>query len=111
MSSEAFSVHIEEVDGTLRGTLTGELDMLTEPDLVEAFGRALENTAATNSVLDLRQLGFMDSSGLRAVMLCRQQAEGRGIGFSLVVEQGPVTRLLDLAGLRSWFSYDRASEL
>ena len=106
MSSDTlFNVHVEELDGTLRGTLVGELDMLTEPDLIAAVGHALDTTSATECLLDLRQISFMDSSGLRAVLLCKERAAARDIAFSLVVEQGPVTRLLDVAGVRSWFSY------
>lgn len=106
MSSDTlFTVHVEETGTTLMGTLVGELDLLTEPDLIAAFGSALDTTTATSCVLDLRQVAFMDSSGLRAVIVCSQQAKARGIDFSLVVEPGPVTRLLDLAGARSWFSY------
>ena len=106
MSSDTlFTVHVEETGSTLLGTLVGELDMLTEPDLVAALGSALETTTATSCVVDLRQVAFMDSSGLRAVIVCSEQAKARGIDFSLVVEPGPVTRLLDVAGVRSWFSY------
>ena len=106
MSSDTlFTVHIEEAGGILRGTVVGELDLLTEPELVAAFGQALESTAATSSVLDLRQVGFLDSSGLRAVLLCREAAAARDIGFSLAVDVGPVTRLLDVAGVRDWFTF------
>lgn len=102
-----FNVHIEEVAGTLRGVVVGELDLLTEPELLDTFVRALERTTATRSVLDLKQVGFMDSSGLRGVLLCREAAVARGVSFSLAVEQGPVTRLFDVAGVADWFTYDR----
>ena len=106
MSSDTlFTVHVEDTGGILRGTVGGELDMLTEPDLIAAFGQAIDTTSATSIVLDLRQISFIDSSGLRGVLLCNERAVDRGIPFALVVDTGPVTRLLDLAGVRSWFSY------
>ena len=106
MSSDTlFTVHLEEVDGTLRGTVVGELDLATEPELVGAFCQALDQTSATASVLDLRQVGFLDSCGLRALLLCRDEAVAKGIAFSLAIEKGPVSRLLDLAGVRDWFAY------
>ena len=106
MSSDTlFTVHLEEVGGTLRGTVVGELDMLTEPELVAAFGQALDETDATASVLALRQVGFVASSGLRAVLLCRDQAAAKGIGFSLAIEEGAVSCLLDVTGVRAWFAY------
>ena len=70
-----------------------------------AFGQALDQTSAAASVLDLHHVGFLDSSGLRALFRCRDQAAAKGIGFSLAVSEGPVTRLLDVAGVRDWFTY------
>jgi anti-sigma B factor antagonist len=106
MSSDTlFTVHIEEADGTLLGTVVGELDLLTEPELVGAFCQALDQTSATASVLDLTRVGFIDSSGLRGLFLCRDQAAAKGIGLSLAVDDGPVTRLFDVAGVRDWFTY------
>jgi len=106
MSSDTlFTVHFEDVGGTLRGTVVGELDLLTEPELVGAFGAALDSGSATASVLDVRQVGFIDSSGLRALLLCRDHAVARGVDFSLALADGPVSRLLDVAGVRAWFAY------
>jgi len=106
MSSDTlFTLSIEEAGGTMRATAIGELDMLTEPELVTAFSAALEHTTATASVLDLRQVGFMDSSGLRALLRCRDNAESKGIAFCLAIDDGPVTRLLDVAGVKDWFAY------
>jgi anti-anti-sigma factor len=104
-SDTLFTVHVEESADTLRGTLVGELDLLTEADLIAAFGQAIDTTSSTSILLDLRQISFMDSSGLRGVLQCKERAAARGIPFSLVVEPGPVTRLLDVAGVRSWFTY------
>ncbi len=106
MSSDTlFTVHIEEDAETMRGTVVGELDMLTEPELVTAFSSALEHTSAASAVLDLRQVGFMDSSGLRGLLRCKENAEARGIDFRLAIEGGPVNRLLDVAGVKDWFAY------
>ena len=56
-------------------------------------------------VLDLRDVGFIDSSGLRGLLLCRDQAAALGIEFSLAVAKGTVSRLLDVAGVQDWFTY------
>lgn len=106
MSSDTlFTLHIEEAGTTMRATVVGELDMLTEPELVTAFSGALEHTTATASVLDLRQVGFMDSSGLRALLRCKENAEAKGVAFSLAIDDGRVTRLLEVAGVKDWFAY------
>lgn len=106
MSSDTrFTFHIEEMGPVLLGTVVGELDLLTEPDLVSAFIQAVESSAATTSVLDMRHVGFMDSSGLRGVLVCRDRAVRRGLTFSLAVDGGPVRRFLDVAGVSDWFTY------
>ena len=100
-----FTVHIDDAGQTMRGTVVGELDLLTEPDLVIAFNTALHRSPATAAVLDLRQVGFIDSSGLRALLLCRDQAQEKGVGFFLAVAEGPVMRLLEVAGVKGSFTY------
>lgn len=106
MSDDAeFAFYVEERSPTLRVRLEGELDLITEPALVDAFIHALVGTAASTIVLDVRQVGFIDSSGLRALLLCRDHAARHGVGFALKVSPGPVTGLLKVAGVKDWFAY------
>jgi anti-sigma B factor antagonist len=100
-----FSVRVDAVGTTLRATVAGELDLGTEHQLVAAFIQGIKEAAATRAILDLRQLTFVDSSGLRALLLCRDHATQQRVGFSLEVDQGPVTRLLEVAGVKEWFTY------
>ena len=105
IGADDFAVQLEEVGTTLRAIVAGELDLATEPRLVAVFTRALKAATATTTVLDLRQLAFIDSSGLRGLLLCRDHAAQQGVAFSLEVDQGPVTRLLEVAGVKDWFTY------
>jgi len=75
----------------------GEIDLATT-ELVAAELAAARAEAA-EVVLDLRGVGFMDSSGLR--MLVEAQREAERLGSSLTLVRGPaaVQRLLDLTGL------------
>ncbi len=59
-------------------------------------------------MLDLAEVGFIDSSGLRSLLQARDACAARGLRFSLIVTDGPVSRLLDLAGVRDWFTYEPA---
>jgi anti-anti-sigma factor len=77
-----------EVRGEDRGGvrvihLTGELDIASVPALEEA----LEAADVPKVVVDLHELAFMDSTGLRAILLAARAAEERGASFALV--QGP----------------------
>jgi anti-sigma B factor antagonist len=78
--------------------LTGELDMATAPEL-EARAEGLCADGAVELTLDLRGLGFMDSTGLRAILAVREHCIGRTCEFSLIQAPRPVERLFELAGL------------
>ena len=62
-------------------SLTGELDLSGAGPLEEEFARLVAADSIARIVLDLRELDFMDSSGLRMVALAerRLRAEGRAL--------------------------------
>ena len=72
----------------------GDLDVATAPEFREAAERLAAAGNASRLVIDLRGLGFMDSSGLRALIAARDSAEVAGRDFAVV--QGPrqVQRLM-----------------
>jgi anti-anti-sigma factor len=93
---------LEHEDGRPVLRVEGEIDLLTTPVLVEALDGAL--TGSEHLTVDLTEVSFMDSTGLRALLETRRRAEGAGGTVVLrVVEGGPVARLLDLAGVRDLF--------
>jgi anti-anti-sigma factor len=76
--------------------MSGELDLATAPLLVAALdGAVLRGTDAT---FDLRDLGFIDASGLRLLMAVRRAI---GVGGRVFLRHpGPmVRRVLEFAGL------------
>ena len=100
-----FVVRPDRDGALLRITVSGELDLHTEGDLRAAFAAALAEGRPERTVLDLRGLQFLDSSGLRGVLICRDRARAAGCSFALAVVPGPVTRLLAVAGVETWFDY------
>ncbi|MEY2404860.1 MAG: anti-sigma factor antagonist [Acidimicrobiaceae bacterium] len=101
-----FGVAVHNDDNCLRLDVTGELDIAFEQDLVERARDAIAATKAPTVVIDLRRVSFIDSSGLRALLVCRDTAKERGVALLLAVEDGPVGRLLEVAGVRDWFDYE-----
>lgn len=65
--------------------LSGELDIASAPALEEVV--AAGSADGLGVVLDLRGLAFMDSTGLRSILMAAKAADERGTSFSLV--QGP----------------------
>jgi anti-sigma B factor antagonist len=78
--------------------LTGELDLAG----VDRFERLLSPDRAAGAatfVLDLRQLTFIDSSGLRAVIMADQRVRGQGGRFIVVRGPDRVNEVLEMTGV------------
>jgi anti-anti-sigma factor len=96
-------VHVALIDltGTVEGepsgalvlTLSGALDAASE-HLVSTWMSAFQ--AESNYVLDLSEVTFIDSFGLRALLSAQAVAEERGATFEL---RSPSRRALDLLSL------------
>ena len=81
---------------TLR--LSGDLDLSTGDTLEKELAR-LEEEGFGTLVLDLRTLGFMDSSGLRVILQADARAREAGRRLQLVPGPEPVHRVFRLAML------------
>ena len=106
MTTPQFSVTCSDDERVLRVVVEGELDMATEPELVDAVRKAVLDTSATRIVLDTAGLTFVDSSGLRALLMARDTATANDLPLTVVVVDGPVPRLFEAAGVTQWFTYE-----
>ncbi|MHA3703577.1 STAS domain-containing protein [Jatrophihabitans sp. YIM 134969] len=91
---------------TVRFTVAGDLDLVAERALVDDVVDVVRDTRPDRLVLDLTGVPFLDSSGLRGLLRCARAAEDHGVLLTLDVVPGPVTMLLDTAGVRNWFGYE-----
>ena len=107
---EAFSVRTERRADAAVVVPTGELDLATAPTLETALTKAF-GTDAGRVVLDLRELAFIDSSGLRTLLTARRRAEEAGSAFSLVAGHAALERTLEIAGVHKVFTWLPAEEL
>jgi anti-sigma B factor antagonist len=103
-SSPSFRVEVQPEHERVRVVPHGELDLVTVAQL-DAKIEELRSRGCATIALDLRQLAFMDSTGLR--LLLRLNAESRADGFRFVVidGEGPVRRLLRLTRIEGQFDY------
>jgi anti-anti-sigma factor len=76
----------------------GELDIATTPELEQALADANADAMA-EIVLDLRELTFMDSTGLRALAQANTQAEETGVALSIIRGPRQIERVLEISGL------------
>lgn len=76
----------------------GELDLATSPEL-EAQLRKVWDSGNEQLVIDLRELEFMDSTGLSIIVMAHQRLSDEGRQLSIVRGSQQVQRLLDLTGV------------
>jgi anti-anti-sigma factor len=86
-------------DGTATVTLRGELDLASIGALEESLG-AVEREAPARIVLDLSGLTFIDSSGLRVLLMANGRAQESGRELLLTESTDAVQRVLEMTGAR-----------
>ena len=76
----------------------GELDLATSPQLERAIVEATSE-AVPELVLDLRELTFLDSTGLRTLAQANLKAEQAGTTLSIWRGPHQIDRVLEISGL------------
>jgi len=89
--------------------VSGELDLRTGPELEERLTGAFRSGIEL-VILDLRQIDFMDSTGLRVLLAAHQRAHETGRRFALVRGADQVERVLTLTGVRDLLTVVDAPE-
>ena len=88
-------VESHEEGDRVRLTLVGELDIATVPRLEYAIETALA-PGRRSLVVDLRSLGFLDSSGLRQFIVLADRAREEGFELLLVRPAKPVLAIFQI---------------
>lgn len=102
-----FHVRSAEMNGALVIAISGEVDGAAETQFDQHVVDGVSTTEAERVVLDLSRVEFMDSTGLRMLLLCKRRAEERGIPLALALaSDSPVSRLIDLSGVAAMFQYE-----
>jgi anti-sigma B factor antagonist len=94
----------ESADGVVV-SLRGELDLASAPVLQRELLEVLEGSPE-RVALDLRDLTFLDSSGLGSLYRARQVADDRGVPFRLEGVPDQVRRVLDVTAMTPLFDLD-----
>jgi anti-sigma B factor antagonist len=82
----------------------GELDEYTGGELVSALA-----THPTVTSIDLGEVSFVDSAGLRALLVARHQREEAGTALHVCRSSTAVRRVMRLAGIAHLFAYQPGS--
>jgi len=90
-------MNISTSDGRVLAALSGEVDLSTVADVETRFEEVLEGAPAL-LVLDLREVTFLDSSGLRLMLRLDERQRSEGRRFTVVRGGRRVARVLELTG-------------
>jgi len=91
-------------DGRVLVRLGGELDLSSTPVLEQRL-RDARDEGGRQLVVDLRNLDFMDSTGLTLLVRWARGAEQDGYELALVRGEPRVHRLFELTGLDRTFTF------
>ena len=93
-----FNVRCEPREDAVVVIAAGEIDLATSPHLRAELLKP--EADAPKIVLDLRQVTFIDSSGLGVIVGQQKRSQEEGSSFSIAVDgASAVQRILDLSGL------------
>lgn len=92
-----FRITAASIDGATYLTVGGELDIHTAPKLEQAL--AEEAAKGGTLILDMEALTFVDSTGIRLLLLSWQESQRDGFVLRLTRGSDPVMRALELVGL------------
>jgi anti-anti-sigma factor len=90
--------------GTL--VVAGELDAHTAPELADALAELPEDA---DVMLDLSDLSFMDSSGLRVLISAHRSLTEAGQSLTLRHPSRSVQRLLSVSGLEGHLTVEESA--
>jgi anti-sigma B factor antagonist len=92
-----FQVAIEPDSEPTRVVASGELDAATAGQLAESLDGLPDGTTAVS--LDLADVTFIDSSGLRVIAAEVRRADETGRPFTVTAASEPVRRIFEMTGL------------
>jgi anti-sigma B factor antagonist len=97
MQVDGFQTNVSHVGDETVVALSGELDVASSGALNEEL-TGLIDAGATDLVIDLHELAFIDSTGLSAILLANKKLQGRG---SLILRQPAalVRQVFEVTGL------------
>jgi anti-sigma B factor antagonist len=90
--------------GEVRVTLSGDCDLSVREELLATLSAAVE--ASPRVVVDLAEVGFLDSSGVHGLITAHHAARERGGRLIVVNPRGAVETVLDITGVAGLLADD-----
>jgi anti-anti-sigma factor len=104
--SRALTGEMAHSDGRVVYRLQGELDMAVADSFRDRLGELVGSVGGGRVILDLSELRFIDSRGVRALLQLHQQAEAGGGTLTLFRPNPHLRKVFDLLGVGAIFSIE-----
>jgi anti-sigma B factor antagonist len=104
-----YSVSEQTVGDNCVVTVRGEVDVYSAPALQETLSAMLA-AAAKAVVVDLTEVGFLDSTGLGVLVAARNAAVNAGQALPIACAEGRILKLFKITGLDSVFDIHPSAE-
>jgi anti-sigma B factor antagonist len=100
-----FDITLRWSDGQRAMVVSGELTLATAP-VAQALLDIVCAHDATEVELDLRDLTFIDSTGIGVIMVAKKACARHGCGFFLIPSKAPQpARIWEVSGVQNEFSW------
>ena len=96
MENDGLSIGVADVNGIVTVTVGGDLDIVSTSSLERALGAI---RADGHVVLDCSDVTFMDSTGLRVLIVQSQRLDHSGGSLRMASASRPVQTLLRISGV------------
>jgi anti-sigma B factor antagonist len=93
------SIALDDAGSLATVAVRGDVDLATTPDLDAAIDTALAMPDTAGVVVDLSDVGFLDSSGISSLLKGRRHADRRGATYRIAGATGIALRVLEMSGV------------
>ncbi|MDT4939376.1 MAG: anti-sigma factor antagonist [Pseudonocardiales bacterium] len=97
------AVRVEHEGTTCFVRLTGEVDLAVAREIDQLGAAMIETTAASEVIIDMADVTFLDSTGIGALIALRNAAGARGLPLRVEHAGDRVRRILAVTGLDGVF--------
>jgi anti-sigma B factor antagonist len=98
VNQQVLQIEVRNGADVVEVSLIGDVDMATEEQVVDA----LSPFAGRAVIVDLSRVGFIDSSGMRALVLGKRASDAAGGSVALRAPSSEATRVLDISGVSAF---------
>lgn len=102
-------IDVKEEEGRVVVAPRGEIDYGNVANLRSALLR-LSSEEGADVLVDLGQVGFIDSTALSVLIQARQRMTGLGRRLTLTGAQARVARVLEITGMEGYFTSPTVTE-